>query len=74
MEKQIANFCGCDVVLRCNSLETELQTKLLERAEKEINRIFEKEFHIPDEKELREIVERDLGVKKHWLWGWIKIK
>ena len=71
-KKLIMRFCGCDVILSCNNPEAELQTKYLERAEKEIKKIFDKEFHIPDKRELQKIVERDLGVKKHWLWGWIK--
>ena len=62
------NFCGCDVILKTYDDE-----RFLDRAEKEIKRIFDKEFSTPNEKELRKIVERDLGVKKHWLWGWIKI-
>lgn len=66
-EKMIMNFCGCDVVLRAND------PRYLDRAGKEINRIMKKEFHVPDEKELKKIVENKLGIKKHWLWGWIKI-
>ena len=66
-EKLIMNFCGCDVILRTHNDE-----RYLDRAEKEIKRIMDKEFHIPNKRELREIVERDLGVKKHWLFGWIK--
>jgi hypothetical protein len=66
MKKKIMNFCGCEVILEGQD------ERRLERAEKEIKRIIDKELHIPDEKELQEIVERDLGVKKHWLWGWIK--
>lgn len=66
-EKMIMSFCGCEVVLKSND------ERFLERAEKEIKRIMDKEFHIPNDKELRKIVERDLGVKKHWLFGWIKI-
>jgi len=65
-EKIIMNFCGCDVVLRTTD------SRLLDRAEKEIKRIFDKEFPILNKRELRKIVERDLGVKKHWFWGWIK--
>ena len=61
------NFCGCEVVLRASD------PRYLDRAEKEINKIMEKEFHVPDEKELEKIVENALGVKKHWLWGWIKL-
>ena len=58
-EKIIMNFCGCDVVLR-----TIQDPRFLDVAEKEIKRIFDKEFQTPTERELREIVERDLGVKK----------
>jgi hypothetical protein len=65
-EKIIMNFCGCDVVLRTTD------SRLLDRAEKEIKRIFDKEFPPLNKRELRKIVERDLGVKKHWFWGWIK--
>ena len=66
LEKLIMSFCGCEIILRAED------TRYLERAEKEINRIFQKEFAVPNERELEKIVERDLGVKKHWLFGWIK--
>ena len=65
-EKIIMKFCGCDVVLRTS------EPRLLDIAEKEIKKIFDKEFRMPDEQELIKIVENDLGVKKHWLFGWIK--
>jgi len=68
IDRVIMNYCGCDVVLRTYNDE-----RCLDRAEKEIKRIFDKEYHIPDDMELRKIVERDLGVKKHWLFGWIKV-
>ena len=67
-EKIIMNFCGCELILRTSD------SRFIAIAEKEIKRIMEKEFHIPNKRELREIVEKDLGIKKHWLWGWIKIK
>lgn len=72
MEKVITNFCGCDVILQCSMGNKELEMKYIERAEIEIKKIFNKEFAIPSETELRKIVERDLGIKKHWLFGWIK--
>lgn len=72
-EKIVYNFCGCEVVLRADIPENrELQIKYILLAEKELKRIFDKEFHIPNERELQKIVENDLGVKKHWLFGWIK--
>ena len=64
--KTILKFCGCDVILRGQD------DKYIDRAEKEIKRIFDKEFRVPIDRELTKIVERDLGVKKHWLFGWIK--
>ena len=67
------SFCGCEIILRSNHHNEELQPKQIERAETEIKRIFEKEFAIPTEDKLRKIVEKDLGIKKHWLWGWIKV-
>jgi len=68
-EKTIMNFMGCEIILRATS-----EFVSLDKAEKEVKRIIYKEFRIPNKRELRQIVERDLGVKKHWLWGWIKLK
>ena len=65
-EKTILKFCGCDIILRSQN------EGYIDRAEKEIKRIFDKEFRVPIDRELTKIVERDLGVKKHWLFGWIK--
>lgn len=59
------NFCGCDVILKSED------ERFLDRAETQIKKIFEKEFN-PSPKGIRKIVERDLGIKKHWLFGWIK--
>ena len=73
MEKNIMSFCGCEIILKSNHPNKEIQPKQIERAETEIKRIFEKEFAIPTEDKLRKIVEKDLGIKKHWLWGWIKV-
>ena len=65
-EKTILKFCGCDIILRSQD------KRFIKRAEEVIKRLIDKEFNVPSERELRKIVENDLGIKKHWLFGWIK--
>lgn len=52
------NFGGCDVVLR-----TSFPVAYIDYAEKELNKIIEKEFHIPNKEELRAIVRSELGIR-----------
>uniref|UniRef100_A0A6M3Y3T5 Uncharacterized protein n=1 Tax=viral metagenome TaxID=1070528 RepID=A0A6M3Y3T5_9ZZZZ len=61
-EKIILNFCGCEVVLRSQD------ERFIGKAEEIIKRLIDKEYRVPNKRELKKIVENDLGVKKpKWL-------
>lgn len=53
-EKKIYNFCGCEVVLRAYEEADELSDKYIDRAEKKLVEIIEKEFRVPSKKEVKE--------------------
>jgi len=57
-ERFIMRLCGCDIVLR-----TAQDPRFLDRAEGVIRDIIEREYRQPTERELKEEIERDLGIK-----------